>query len=130
MVTRVGSVAYELQRLHFSRFQSAPSSWQPAINAYLCEDRLEICLDLAGVLADDVTIGVNERRLLIHGNRVSPEHLIEESDLTCRQILAMEIENGPFSRVLDLPVDVDPDGVSAEHRQGMLWIDLPVKRGK
>jgi HSP20 family molecular chaperone IbpA len=40
----------------------------------------------------------------------------------------MEIEHGPFSRVLNLPIDIDPDQVRAEHRQGLLWIQLPIRK--
>jgi HSP20 family protein len=128
MIARVGSVAYELQRLHFAGFQTSADAWQPAINAYLCNDELVVCLDLAGVSRDDVTIQVDERRLVIRGHRLSPEQFLRESQSKCRQILAMEIEHGPFSRVLNLPIDIDPDQVRAEHRQGLLWIQLPIRK--
>ena len=39
-------VTYELAR---SRFQFAPHTWEPAINAYHCEKCVRICVDLAGV---------------------------------------------------------------------------------
>ncbi len=43
-----------------------------------------------------------------------------------RQVLAMEIDEGPFSRELVLPSEVDPRAVRAEQRNGILWIWLPL----
>jgi HSP20 family molecular chaperone IbpA len=37
----------------------------------------------------------------------------------------MEIAEGPFERVLDFPVDVNPDQTAARQENGLLWITLP-----
>jgi HSP20 family molecular chaperone IbpA len=41
----------------------------------------------------------------------------------------MEIDYGPFLRVVQLPaeVEVDVDEAQAEQENGFLWIHLPVK---
>jgi HSP20 family molecular chaperone IbpA len=39
----------------------------------------------------------------------------------------MEIDYGRFERVLELPAEVDPNRVSAEQRDGLLWVDLPLR---
>jgi HSP20 family protein len=41
--------------------------------------------------------------------------------------MEMEIDYGPFERVLELPSDVDPDRVEAKYRDGLLWIYLPLQ---
>jgi len=41
--------------------------------------------------------------------------------------LAMEIDHGPFQREIILPVEVDPNRVIAEQRNGLLWIYLPLR---
>jgi HSP20 family molecular chaperone IbpA len=40
----------------------------------------------------------------------------------------MEIDHGNFSRDVELPEDVERDQISAAHRTGMLWIELPKKK--
>ncbi len=120
-------MAYELQRLHFSRFRPPAEAWQPQLNVYCYEDRLEVCVDLAGVDRENVEIHVEPRKLLIRGTRPSPEPVSGDPDSPCRQILAMEIENGPFERIFSLPTEVDADAVTARQEEGLLWIQLPVR---
>jgi len=43
------------------------------------------------------------------------------------QLLAMEIDYGPFEREVHLPEVVDIERVHAEQRNGLLWISLPLK---
>lgn len=128
VVTRIRGVAHELQRLHFSGFHRPSASWQPAMNVYLREDQLDVCLDLAGVSADAISISLEGRNLLVQGKRSSPDYQIDDLHSSCRQILAMEIESGTFQRALKLPVLVDRENVRAENKDGMLWIHLPVLR--
>jgi HSP20 family molecular chaperone IbpA len=39
----------------------------------------------------------------------------------------MEIDYGPFLRVVELPERVDVDRATAEQENGLLWIILPLK---
>ena len=43
------------------------------------------------------------------------------------QVFALEIDHGRFERVVDLPSPVETDRVTAEHRNGLLWIKLPLR---
>ena len=43
------------------------------------------------------------------------------------QILLMEIDYGPFERELILPQEVDPERVTAEQQQGLLWVYLKLR---
>ena len=121
----MSQIALELLRGEF-----APSSsshlWRPAINAYRCRDRFTICVDLAGTHKEAIQILVERRRLTLRGSRPSLE---PSGDCPGQVVLAMEIDHGPFERILDLPAEVDPDRVTAEYRQGVLWIDLPLLAG-
>ena len=38
----------------------------------------------------------------------------------------LEIEHGPFRRVVSLGVEVDPDAARAVYRDGILTVELPV----
>jgi HSP20 family protein len=41
------------------------------------------------------------------------------------RIHVMEIDHGPFCREVDVPENVDKERISATHRNGLLWIELP-----
>jgi len=116
-------ISYELSRSQFSRF--APQAWQPAINAYRCDTCIRICVDLAGVDRSLIDLTVEPRRLVIRGTRELPEPTGEEG--CALQLLAMEIDYGPFIREVPLPVEVEIEQARAEQRNGLLWISLPLK---
>jgi HSP20 family protein len=119
---RLGDVVYQLTRVQFSEFSPA-GNWRPSINAYRCPERMTICVDLAGVDRSSVDLQVEPRRLLLRGNRELPEPGGGEE--RPMQILAMEIDHGPFEREINFPADVEPGRVTAEQRNGMLWVYLP-----
>ena len=116
-------VTSELARLHFSRFGS--HTWEPAINAYRCDKCIRVCVDLAGVERSRIDLTVEPERLIVRGMRDVPEPTHAEGRAV--QLLAMEIDYGPFEREVLLPASVDIDNVHAEQRNGLLWISLPLK---
>jgi len=121
---RLGDVVYHLTKVQFSRF-SSPERWQPAVNAYRCAECITICVDLAGVDRERIDLTVEPRRLLIRGHRQPPEPGGARGKAL--QVLAMEIDYGPFEREVLLPSDVSADRVTAEHREGLLWVYLPLR---
>jgi HSP20 family protein len=116
-------VTQELARSRFSQF--APRTWQPAINAYRCENCIRICVDLAGVDRSLIDLTVEPRRLVIRGARELPEPTRAEG--RAMQLLAMEIDYGPFEREVQLPAEVEIGKAHAEQRNGLLWISLLLK---
>ncbi len=94
------------------------------MNAYRCDKCIRVCFDLAGVDKERIDIQIEPGRLIVRGVRQAPE---PGSGEHCpRQILAMEIDHGAFRRELRLPAAVLRDEVTAEHRNGLLWINLPL----
>lgn len=124
MIGRTGEVATDLNRLHFSGFQSTPG-WTPEINAYRYDDRFEIWVDLAGVEKQHIHVDVLPDRVRISGDRKPPLPTRDASS-QCRQVLTMEIESGRFGREIVLPAEVDRNGVRAKQENGLLWIILPL----
>jgi len=116
-------VTSELARLHFSRVGS--HTWEPAINAYRCDKCIRVCVDLAGVDRSRIDLTVEPERLILRGVRDVPEPTHEEGRAV--QLLAMEIDYGPFEREVSLSASVDIEKVHAEQRNGLLWISLPLK---
>ena len=119
----LGDVSYHLTRVHYCRF--APSAWQPAINAYRCETCVRICVDLAGVERSLIDLTVEPQRVLLRGTRDVPEPRDEEG--RALQTLAMEIDYGPFEREIQIPAEINVGQGTAEQRNGLLWIILPLK---
>ena len=119
----LGQLAHALERVQFSQF-ARPDGWQPSINAYRCECCIRICVDLAGVEKADIDLLVEPRRIVLRGVRPAPEP--SGTEPKARQILAMEIDHGPFVRELLLPTEVSPAEATAEQRNGFLWINLPL----
>lgn len=119
---QLGALASEFTRVQLVRFGPSPR-WTPAINAYRCGDHFFICVDLAGTDKSAIEVLAEPRRLIVRGTRPPPEPSCDQSV----QVLAMEIDYGPFERVIDLPAGVDPGRVNAEHREGLLWVYLPLR---
>ena len=120
----VQDVTHQLLGLRFSR--SGPHAWRPAINAYRCEQCVRICVDLAGVDRSEIDLNIEGPHLSIRGVRDVPEPSDQEKE--AMQMIAMEIDYGPFEREVRLPGEVDVTKVRAEQKNGLLWIHLPLKK--
>lgn len=122
---RLGDLVFELTRSHFSLCARA-KAWTPSINAYRCSHRFILCVDLAGVDKEKIELNIEPRRLSIRGRREAPEPSADHENETL-QVLAMEIDYGSFSRDVQLPTDIEPERATAEQRNGLLWIYLPLR---
>lgn len=107
-------------------WQLQPHRWQPAINAFRCESAVRICVDLAGVDKSLIDLTVEPRRVVVRGSREAPEPGDHQGRAV--QMLALEIDYGPFEREVLLPAEVDADQAQAEQENGLLWIYLPLKQ--
>lgn len=98
------------------------SGFSPNVDVYYCGDpqRAVVKVDLAGVDLGDVNIEVSGRHLAIVGGRP-----VQETEGRVYQ--QVEIPTGPFRRVVELQVDVDPDLAKATYEDGVLRIDLPLR---
>lgn len=114
---------------HFSHFRTS-ETFTPAINAYRVAGRIEVCVDLAGVDRASIDIRAESGRpghpgmLIVRGFRHAPQPEHKSGDSV--QILAMEIDHGPFERRFELPRQVAVNKIKAEQRNGLLWIKLPL----
>jgi len=97
-------------------------AWTPAINFYEGQTHYCLIVELAGVAPDEIDLRVEKGTLILTGNRAAPG-LPDSSD--CVRLLMMEIDHGQFRRTLELPDDIDADGISATYRNGYLRVRLP-----
>jgi HSP20 family protein len=123
ILSMTDDIAAQLRGLHFSSYHPPEPAWRPAVNVYAYADRIEVCMDLAGVDKQDIRVDVEPRRVSVSGHRIVPEKSCQGPG--CARILVMEIQDGQFERTLDLPFDLDMERVEARQDNGWLWIILP-----
>ena len=95
--------------------------FSPSVDVFYVDDppRAVVKADLAGIDIADVALEIRGRQLLIAGERRSAE-------AGGRLYQQIEIENGPFRRVVELGADVDAEAASATYTDGILRIELPL----
>ena len=96
---------------------SAPT--YPAVNVWVNEEGQLITAEMPGLTPDDIDIDVTADALSISGER-RPEEAGKDANYH-RQ----ERNTGSFSRTIQLPFMVDPEGVQASFQNGVLRINLP-----
>ena len=122
--SQVGALIRQFWHQHFQEF-SAMDSWAPAINLYRLPSRVEVCVDLAGIQLGSVDLRLEPGRLIIRGSRAAPEPTVDAHETM--HIVAMEINHGPFCRVVPLPENVNLMRVQTQYTQGLMWIRLPFR---
>jgi HSP20 family protein len=75
--------------------------------------------DLAGIDPNEIELKIRGRELTLSGHR-RPQRSEE------RVYQQIEIEHGPFQRVVALGVDVDSEAAQASYEDGILTVELPV----
>jgi HSP20 family protein len=112
----------EVDRLFDAFFGQADRQgrrWVPPVDLVEAENHFVLKADLPGLTQDDVAIEVQDGTLSISGERKA-EHEQRE-----RGWYRIERSFGSFSRSLTLPEGVDPNGIKAEFRDGVLEVRIP-----
>lgn len=97
--------------------------FSPAVDLFYEGDppRAVVHAELAGVDPADIGLEVTGRDLVISGHR---RPATEEG----RHYQQIEIDFGPFRRVIPLGADVVADSARATYRDGILRVELPLRR--
>jgi HSP20 family protein len=97
--------------------------FSPAVDVYYASDppRAVVRADLAGIDPDEVQLEIRGRELILSGHR-DPQG---GDDRVYQQL---EIEHGPFRRVVALGADVDAEAADAAYEDGILKVELPLRR--
>jgi HSP20 family protein len=99
----------------------ARGGFSPAVDVYYVGDpaRAVVRADLAGVDPAGISLEIRGRELILSGTR--PPEGGED-----RAYQQLEIEHGPFRRVVPLGADVDQEAATAAYEDGMLIVELPL----
>jgi HSP20 family protein len=90
----------------------------PPINVFQQGDNILAIIELPGVDKDKLQIEAKESTIRISGTKATD---YEDGVSVHRR----ERDSGQFDRTLSIPVRLDPDGIKAEYRDGVLALFLP-----
>lgn len=96
------------------------TAWAPAMEISYSDGKLIVSAELPGLTEKDVKVEINNDFLVIQGER-KVEH--EEGD---GEIRRTERRYGEFYRAVALPEGADVENASAEFRNGVLQVVIPV----
>jgi HSP20 family protein len=110
----------------FERTGLAPrrrGGFSPAVDVFYEGDppRAVVQAELAGIDPDELSLEIEGRELVIAGHR-------RPADSEGRLYQQLEIDFGPFRRVIPLGAEVVPDQARATYTDGILRVDLPLAR--
>ena len=97
--------------------------FSPAVDVYYASDppRAVVRADLAGIDPNAVQLEIRGRELILSGHR-------DPAGGDDRVYQQLEIEHGPFRRAVALGADVDAEAADATYEDGILTVELPLKR--
>lgn len=90
-----------------------------AIDMYESDNELVLQGMIAGVTPENLHISITRNSVTIRGKRNAPQGIPEE------HYVSRELYWGSFSRVIELPYEVDTEGAEAVEKYGLLIIRLP-----
>ena len=103
--------------LHAISWQVRSTVWSPPTDVYETEENFIVRVEIAGMRDEDFEVTFEDRRLVIAGNR---------PDFGGRRAYhQMEILSGHFEIDVEISVNVDVVGSTAEYKDGFLTINLP-----
>jgi HSP20 family protein len=90
----------------------------PPINVFQQGDDILAIMELPGVDKNDLQIQAKANTIRISGKKTADY-------ANGASVHRRERVSGEFDRTLSLPVEIDPDGIKAEYRDGLLALFLP-----
>jgi HSP20 family protein len=115
----------EIDELFGQAFEGRPGlrgrGFSPRVDVYSTDNppRAVVKVDLAAVDPADVALEIRGRQLVIAGER-------RPREAGGRLYQQIEIEHGPFRRVVELGADVRADDASAAYVDGVLQVEIPL----
>lgn len=117
---RVGRLHAALEEATEAENPLASGAWAPPVDLCETEDRISIRVELPGVSADQIKIGLTNTLLRIWGEKKR-----RQARRRIISYLCSERSYGKFNRVVRLRWTICVNNATAELRNGMLYIYLP-----
>jgi HSP20 family protein len=104
--------------------------FSPRVDVYYCSPdeagahpKAVVKVDLPGISLGSVSLEIAGRELVVSGERP-----VQETEGRVYQ--QVEIEAGPFRRVVQLGADVDAEAAKATYEDGILRVELPLRQAQ
>jgi HSP20 family protein len=118
--------------------------WSPRMDLVETDGAYQVQMDLPGLTTDDVSIDVDDHRLVIHGRRAEETRTEkagkgeageektdgEKAGEEEARVLRLERHYGRFYRSLTLPDAARPEQAEATFRDGVLTVRIPKAEAK
>jgi HSP20 family protein len=97
------------------------TGFSPAVDVIYASDppRAIVAAELAGIEVDDLDLELQGSQLILSGRR-------KPAAADGEVYQQVEIEHGPFRRVVELAAEVVAEGAKAEYQDGILRVELPL----
>jgi HSP20 family protein len=99
--------------------QSDLATWAPAVDIFEAENELVAKVDLPGVDEKDIDIRLENNTLTMRGERKFEKSVNED------HYLRVERAYGSFTRTFSLPNTINPEGINASYKDGVLTVHMP-----
>ena len=93
--------------------------WEPAVDIYNDKDNIVIKAELPGVDKKDIKVDLKDHVLTLKGER-SYENEVKEDNYYHKERVF-----GKFQRTFRIPVNLDPEKIKADFKDGVLKIEIP-----
>ena len=91
----------------------------PVVDVYEEKDDIVVKAELPGLTKDDIEVNVTDHQLTLKGEKKKKEETKEDDYYRCERSF------GSFSRVLELPAEIQTDKAKASFKDGLLEIRVP-----
>ncbi|MDP3973204.1 MAG: Hsp20/alpha crystallin family protein [Candidatus Daviesbacteria bacterium] len=124
-VESISGLRKEMDRLFERFFGEGPrwelfeERWAPSLDVSETKDEILVKAEVPGIDPKNISISLSGDTLTIKGEKKQEK---EEKE---HNFYRMERSWGSFSRVIRIPVSVQPDKIKASHKNGVLTITLP-----
>ena len=98
-------------------------TWRPNTDMFETDEEITVVMEVAGLSEEDVKVKLDRDFLIVTGIRRETHGHYKK-----RQYHKMEIDYGPFERIIKLPASVEADNAKANFSEGFLVITL--KKGE
>ena len=96
------------------------AAYAPRIDFTETDTEMRVAAELPGLEEKDIQVSLEDGVLTIRGERMA-----ESKNEDAKEVRHVETFHGSYERSLRLPSEVDPDGVKAVYRNGILTVTLP-----
>lgn len=97
--------------------------WTPPVDLYETAGGFVLTAELPGLSREAIEIHAEESRIALRGERAA-------GHVSCEQYHRVERGHGRFSRTFLLPEPIDPEGVTADLKDGLLTVTIPKAAGR